>query len=113
MKNVNGIDPEHVLVHVQYEYADHEQYHYFCLGCGHVHAFSPEIHTFDGDMINPTITPSLLQSNPQSNRTCHSFINKGMIQYLGDCWHHLKNQTVRLPAFKDWPEGARKSYPKI
>lgn len=28
---------------------------------------------------------------------CHSFIREGMIQYLDDCTHELKGQTVALP----------------
>jgi hypothetical protein len=28
---------------------------------------------------------------------CHSFIRDGEIQFLGDCTHHLKGQTVPLP----------------
>lgn len=28
---------------------------------------------------------------------CHSFVKDGHIQFLGDCTHDLKNQTVELP----------------
>lgn len=31
---------------------------------------------------------------------CHSFVIDGRIQFLGDCTHALKGQTVSLP---DWP----------
>lgn len=78
----------------------HDQYLYWCLGCGYEHAFALTTeggnHRFNGDLNNPTVSPSLVQ-NFTPGRMCHSFINDGVIQYLGDCWHHLKNQTVELP----------------
>lgn len=75
----------------------HHQFLYWCEGCDYEHAFSPEIHQFNGDINNPTISPSLLLSNPQQHRICHSFIKEGKIQYLPDCWHHLAGQTIELP----------------
>lgn len=69
---------------------------YKCPGCKTQHAFSPNVHQFDGNFDNPTVSPSLLHSNPQGHRTCHSFIKNGMIEFLGDCWHDLKGKTVEL-----------------
>lgn len=91
IKKIEHIDP-----------ATGEEYHpyqlaYWCLGCGYEHVFSDKVHKFNGDYENPTIEPSLLLSNPQQHRTCHSFIKGGKIQYLTDCWHHLAGQTVELP----------------
>lgn len=56
--------------------------------------------TFNGDMINPTIHPSLLVRNG-NKRVCHSFIKNGMIQFLNDCTHKLSGQTVQIPLIKD------------
>lgn len=75
---------------------------YNCPGCGYEHAFSPNVHKFNNDFNSPTVTPSLLNSNPQQYRTCHSFITNGRIQFCEDSWHTLKGQTVDLP---DYPEG--------
>lgn len=69
---------------------------YFCPGCQHAHAFSPSVHKWNGDRERPTVTPSLLHSNPQNVGRCHSFITDGMIAFCGDCDHDLKNQTVPL-----------------
>jgi len=81
-------------------YTDGETHHlYRCPGCGYEHAFSSSVHKYNGDVDKPTITPSLLHSNPQNYRTCHSFITDGKIQFLGDCWHELKGQTVELPDY--------------
>lgn len=84
---------------------DYSQFLYNCPGCGYEHAFSAKVHTFNGDLNNPTIKPSLLQNNPQNHHTCHSYITDGRIQFLGDCWHDLKGQTVDLP---DYTEAAGK-----
>lgn len=74
---------------------------------------------FNGDMEKPTFNPSLLIRSVENippvtsenieqwrekpweqtrvDTVCHSFIIDGMIQFLGDCTHHLANQTVELP----------------
>lgn len=78
---------------------------------------------FNGNEKRPTFTPSLLLSGhtwvppvtaenyaewerkpwPQTQvpKICHSFIADGRIQFLGDCTHELKGQTVEIPL---WPE---------
>ena len=70
--------------------------YYFCPGCDCYHYINPDRHKFNGNYDKPTFMPSLLQ-NWDPIKICHSFITDGKIQYLGDCWHHLKNQTVDLP----------------
>ncbi|MCY1720156.1 DUF6527 family protein [Prolixibacteraceae bacterium Z1-6] len=94
IKKVENIDPS---TGKQYH---HDQYLYFCKGCGYEHAFALRSdggnHGFNMDLNNPTVTPSLLQ-NFTPGRRCHSFIKNGRIQYLNDCWHSLKGQTIDLP----------------
>jgi len=77
-------------IHVQ---SNH--YLFFCPGCDCAHGFN-EKWTWNGDKDNPTISPSILSIG---EKRCHSFIRNGKIQFLGDCEHHLKNQTVEIP---DW-----------
>jgi hypothetical protein len=36
---------------------------------------------------------------------CHSFVRDGQIQFLGDCTHALKGQTVERP---EWPHAPGK-----
>lgn len=75
---------------------------------------------FNGNLENPTFSPSLLvrtgkyvspawgESEPdkdfveRSSKICHSFINSGMIQFLGDCTHPLVGQTVPLLDVDEW-----------
>ena len=81
---------------------------FFCPGCGYDHSFrvasgssqDRPIWTWNGDMEKPTFTPSLLV-NGSTEQRCHSFVTNGQIQYLGDCWHELKNTTVDLQEI-DW-----------
>lgn len=72
------------------------QYHYMCPGCGYTHAVNPKVHQFNGSMDKPTFSPSLLQ-NWTPGKTCHSYIRDGKIQFLMDCHHALKGETVELP----------------
>lgn len=86
-----------------------------CPGCNDLHLLDKRW-TFNEDFANPTFTPSLLittgkyvTSNykelipeedwefwEESSIRCHSFITNGKIQFLSDCTHSLKDQTVDL-----------------
>jgi len=37
-----------------------------------------------------------------SEYRCHSFVRDGRIEFLSDCTHALKGQTVDLPDLPDW-----------
>lgn len=38
-----------------------------------------------------------IQSIPQADKVCHSFVTDGRIQFLNDCTHKLAGQTIDLP----------------
>lgn len=82
----------------------HTQYFYNCPGCGYEHCFAligeGGHHQFNMDVDNPTVSPSLVE-NRTPGRMCHSFIVDGKIQYLGDCFHDLKGQTIELPEYPE------------
>lgn len=108
------------LVRLDKKYYPREDFGYWCPGCdsGHEIAVSQPNHsgakwTFNGDMERPTFSPSLhLKINtpdmgkyyqPDVESTvCHCFVRDGMIQFLGDCTHALRGQTVPMPNI---PEG--------
>jgi hypothetical protein len=98
---------------------------FYCPGCQEHHEIDSRW-TFDGNMEQPTFTPSLkcgpywrmppgwsydkakaegkAENDPVTGRlpgavnwTCHLFIRGGKIEFLGDCTHELKGQTVELP----------------
>ena len=70
----------------------------WCPGCKCGHAFS----TVTGGWVitgtddKPTVNPSLLTRGVV---TCHLFIKDGMIEFLNDCDHELKGQTVPMEKF--------------
>jgi len=91
---------------------------HWCPGCnsGHEIAVDAANHsgarwTFDGNAERPTFSPSInirvntpdmkgyQPDHPSS--VCHYFIRDGRIQFLGDCTHALKGQTVDLPEIPD------------
>jgi len=82
---------------------------FFCPGCGYDHAVTvngrmePYNATWgwNGSMEQPTFTPSLLVNAHYPETRCHSFVKDGKIQYLSDCYHKLKGQTVEIPEWED------------
>lgn len=88
---------------------------FWCPGCDESHQIDTANWEFNGSYRVPTFSPSYLtwrDPNPKadpmhdlggkyrSGFRCHSFIKKGMIQFLDDCTHKLAGQTVALPEFK-------------
>ena len=108
------------LVKLDPAYWPLEDYGYWCPGCGNGHEIavtkknaSGASWTFDGNAAAPTFAPSVncrvntpdMGKNYQPNlrsTICHHFVRAGKIEFLGDCTHALKGQTVELP---DIPEG--------
>jgi hypothetical protein len=93
-----------------------EGYAFPCPGCDHNHwiyvvdtgsyrggSEPTPIWSFNGDVDNPTINPSVLLrlDTEKGPLVCHSFVRNGHIQFLGDCTHHLANQTVGLPEVEE------------
>jgi hypothetical protein len=94
----------------------------FCPGCGIAHFVNVKpwrdgcpVWTWNGDRSKPTFAPSLLvgwngvkgdDDNPRhpyatsERRVCHSFVREGQWQFLGDCTHALRGQTVAIPPFR-------------
>jgi len=79
-------------------------FEFFCPGCKERHVictnpkFGP-VWQFNKDLDRPTASPSLLVrwNDPDGNHVCHSFIRDGKIQFLNDCTHELKGQTIDIP----------------
>ena len=84
-----------------------------CPGCEYNHrirvkiggqALLPEpVWDWNGSEDAPTISPSInFQAVDDQGKDvhCHSFVSKGKIQFLGDCTHKLKDQTVEIPVWE-------------
>ena len=99
----------------------HGELGFYCPGCDSIHFITDNLTdieaiangpwTFNGDYENPTIRASVLtrgyRKNPvtglhdiEVNR-CHSFITDGKIEFLSDCMHELRGQTIELPEITD------------
>ena len=56
--------------------------------------------TWNGSMESPTLKPSILTSGVEESTgkpyCCHSFVNDGRIQFLGDCTHEFAGKTMDL-----------------
>ena len=82
----------------------------FCPACKCGHLFDSRW-TFNGDREKPTFRASMLihhkdpspmpdGSMSRPTLQCHSFVTEGRIEFLGDCEHALRGQTVDLPDFE-------------
>lgn len=76
-----------------------------CPGCNSCHYINVDptmgaAWQFNGNVDKPTVSPSILVGKDGFVPRCHSFIKNGMIQFLGDCDHDLKNKTVEIPEFE-------------
>lgn len=80
-------------------------FRFWCEGCKSNHLINcdgpirPQW-TFNWNPMAPTFGPSYHITTP--GKVCHSFIRDGFIQYLGDCDHALKGQTIPLTTL-DYP----------
>lgn len=82
-----------------------------CPGCKDPHVVpttGPKAWGFNDSLDRPTLTPSILVRWTEFNEAtdtydgkvahvCHSFVRDGRIEFLGDCTHLLRGQTVDLP----------------
>ena len=91
---------------------DRGVYIFHCPGCGYGHSYQTEPYTdgrgkehsgwgFNGDVDNPTFSPSLLINASMPEKRCHLFLRDGHIQYCGDCHHDLAGKTVECPEWDD------------
>lgn len=80
---------------------------FLCPGCCKLHSVrvaGDHAWGWNGDMVRPTFTPSILVRSYTWDGTgevptvCHSFVRDGRVEFLSDCTHALAGQTVLLPA---------------
>lgn len=117
------------------QHANRKGWTWWCPGCTHTHSINVDNSTganwtFDGNVEQPTFSPSVLVrgtrhdlteaeeaafesecaekgltreqqlDHPVYGQRCHVFIRNGEIQFLSDCSHALKDTTVPIP---EWP----------
>lgn len=80
---------------------------FHCPGCGFLHAYRVKhdeyskkhnhpVWKWEGDLDNPTLSPSLLHHKSNDYPRCHLFVRGGQIVYCGDCEHELAGKTVDM-----------------
>ncbi|ECW1086640.1 anaerobic dehydrogenase [Salmonella enterica] len=76
--------------------------YFHCPGCNMLHPYrvsgqaTGPIWQWNNNPDLPTFTPSLLVNHSDPASRCHLFLTDGKLQFLGDCFHELKNQTVEM-----------------
>ena len=78
---------------------------FHCPGCKQLHLVEIVVPngtgwSWNSSMTAPTFSPSLLCNQHDLASRCHSFIENGYIQFLSDCYHELKGQTVEIPEWE-------------
>ena len=76
-------------------------YVFHCPGCGYGHMYEVPRWSWNGSLDKPTFTPSLLVNKDYPESRCHLHMTDGMIQFLHDCHHELRDKTVPVP---DWDD---------
>lgn len=80
------------------------QYLFWCPGCECCHFLEtkPGGWVWNGDMVKPSASPSLLvrSQNIGVETRCHFFVRGGQLQFLGDCSHDLAGETVDMVAWE-------------
>jgi hypothetical protein len=78
-------------------------YLHWCPACEEVHAL-PDSWRFDGNVENPTFSPSFKHSGYSSHnkpRICHYILTGGILDFCSDSTHALAGKSVPLPAFPE------------
>ena len=85
---------------------------HWCPGCEEMHVFyvsapanNGACWSWDGNVDRPTFAPSVKITTPRTvddgevieATCCHYILRAGRIEFLGDCTHALRGQTVDLP----------------
>jgi hypothetical protein len=93
--NVDNPSPGDVLLRSRY--GGMEYFSFWCPGCKSCHSVN-STWTWNLSLSTPTITPSIKVTgvNEQGTTICHLYIRDGNIEYLDDCTHELKGQTIRM-----------------
>lgn len=79
---------------------------FWCPGCEEVHTVpitGPRAWAYDADKVAPTLAPSIKVTTENVNapaRICHSFLRRGILEFLSDCTHKLAGQSAAVP---EWP----------
>ena len=87
--------------HVMEDNPEQRRLVFWCPGCRYYHWVRTRgpapVWTFNEDFERPPVRASILVNGFDPAQRCHSFVTDGRIEFLGDCGHELRGQTVDLP----------------
>lgn len=98
------------LFRPNYEHGTINGYSYFCPGCfcdhfinvAHPNSLGAKW-SVTGPLSSPTVSPSIhvFYTDAKGNRNtqCHHHVRDGKIQFLNDCMHDLRGQTIPLEPY--------------
>jgi len=80
------------------------EYTFMCPACGVCHSVDLDgypKYVFNKNMDQPSFWPAIMvRTGPENNpNICHFLIDIGLIKFLSDCTHELKNKTIKLEDF--------------
>jgi hypothetical protein len=83
---------------------DGERYVFYCPGCKRTHTFFTNTKdeprwNYNGHAKYPTFNPSLVSID--NGVVCHLHLDNGVIRFLKECTHDLRNQDVSLMDLPD------------
>ena len=77
---------------------------FFCPGCQTGHSYrikgTGPVWEWNGSMTSPTFMPSLLVWGSRPGKRCHLYLREGVVEYLSDCSHALKDTKYVLPGIQ-------------
>lgn len=71
-------------------------YFHWCPGCEKMHPL-PDQWIFDGNLEQPSFTPSFKHTMGRGGRTCHYTLSQGTLNFCDDSTHILAGKSVPLP----------------
>ena len=79
---------------------------FWCPGCNALHSVDSTIHQVTGGGSALTVSPSILEQGGSRGIVCHSFLNRGVWQFLPDSTHASAGQNVPMRGIPDeWRAG--------
>jgi hypothetical protein len=97
-------------------------YAHWCPACKEMHGL-PDGWKFDGNLENPTFTPSFKHTGVQAVKDsegkwtgewvkgpdgkalawcCHYILTNGILNFCGDCTHEFAGKSIPLPPLPEW-----------
>lgn len=81
---------------------------HWCPACEQMHPL-PDTWTFDGNLEQPTFSPSFRQLRVRDGKDCHYNIEAGEIVWHADSWHSRTGREPMVPlasvGMQDYPGG--------